>query len=105
MHDLYALIMAGGGGTRLWPRSRQNRPKQFLDIGSPHSLLREAFLRIEPHDRKVGAGIVVLQGERETEISVGRISQQRVLCPVAPAVGRDVRAGGDDSLPRAGRFP
>ncbi len=48
MDDLYALIMAGGGGTRLWPRSRQNRPKQFLDIGSPHSLLREAYLRIEP---------------------------------------------------------
>lgn len=48
MQNLYALIMAGGGGTRLWPRSRRGRPKQFLDIGAPHSLLREAFVRIEP---------------------------------------------------------
>jgi mannose-1-phosphate guanylyltransferase len=48
MTELYALIMAGGGGTRLWPRSRRDRPKQFLNIGTPHSLLRESFLRIEP---------------------------------------------------------
>ncbi len=48
MDNLYALIMAGGGGTRLWPRSRQGQPKQFLNIGTAHSLLREAFLRIQP---------------------------------------------------------
>jgi mannose-1-phosphate guanylyltransferase len=28
----YALIMAGGGGTRLWPASRRKRPKQFLPL-------------------------------------------------------------------------
>ncbi len=48
MDNLYALIMAGGGGTRLWPRSRQGQPKQFLNIGTAHSLLREAFLRVQP---------------------------------------------------------
>ncbi|MFN8474716.1 MAG: mannose-1-phosphate guanylyltransferase [Anaerolineae bacterium] len=48
MDNFYALIMAGGGGTRLWPRSRQGQPKQFLNIGTAHSLLREAFLRIQP---------------------------------------------------------
>jgi len=45
---LYAVIMAGGAGTRLWPRSRQNRPKQFLDIVSESTMLQETFLRIEP---------------------------------------------------------
>ena len=30
--DAYVLIMAGGGGTRLWPASRKRRPKQFLPI-------------------------------------------------------------------------
>ena len=30
---LHAMIMAGGGGTRFWPRSRQVRPKQFLALG------------------------------------------------------------------------
>lgn len=48
MSHLYALIMAGGGGTRLWPRSRNAQPKQFLNIGKPHSLLREAYLRVAP---------------------------------------------------------
>lgn len=36
----YCVIMAGGIGTRFWPKSRQSRPKQFLDIlgtGNPSS--------------------------------------------------------------------
>lgn len=40
--------MAGGVGTRLWPRSRQNVPKQFLDLVSDNTMLQETFLRIEP---------------------------------------------------------
>ncbi len=37
--------MAGGGGTRLWPLSRQDLPKQFLRFGSPHSLLQQTVKR------------------------------------------------------------
>jgi mannose-1-phosphate guanylyltransferase len=44
---LHALIMAGGGGTRFWPRSRQKRPKQFLSLGGDRSLLQQAAARIE----------------------------------------------------------
>src|SRR5438128_11156455 len=44
---LHAMIMAGGGGTRFWPRSRQQRPKQFLAIGSDRTLLQQALDRIE----------------------------------------------------------
>jgi mannose-1-phosphate guanylyltransferase len=32
--NYYAVIMAGGGGTRLWPASRRRRAKQFLDLGA-----------------------------------------------------------------------
>ena len=46
--ELYAVIMAGGVGTRLWPRSRQNTPKQFLDIVAEKTMFQETFLRIEP---------------------------------------------------------
>jgi mannose-1-phosphate guanylyltransferase len=47
----HAVIMAGGAGTRLWPLSRADRPKQLLDVvagadGAPHSLLAEAWRRL-----------------------------------------------------------
>ena len=45
---LHALVMAGGGGTRFWPRSRRKRPKQFLTLTGDRSLLQQAFDRIEP---------------------------------------------------------
>src|SRR2546425_4958812 len=44
---LHAVIMAGGGGTRFWPRSRQKRPKQFLALTGERTLIQLAFERIE----------------------------------------------------------
>ena len=44
---LHAFIMAGGGGTRFWPRSRQSKPKQFLSLVGDATLLQQAFERIE----------------------------------------------------------
>ena len=41
-----ALILAGGGGTRLWPLSRRNYPKQFLKISSDKSLLQQTAERL-----------------------------------------------------------
>ncbi len=43
----YAVIMAGGGGTRLWPLSRQARPKQMLRLISEDSLFQVAVKRLE----------------------------------------------------------
>lgn len=44
---LFPTIMAGGSGTRLWPESRKNRPKQFLPLlNDGRSLLRAALDRI-----------------------------------------------------------
>src|SRR5437867_12095789 len=48
MTTTYALIMAGGSGTRLWPRSRADRPKQFLDIISEMTMLQESLARLSP---------------------------------------------------------
>jgi mannose-1-phosphate guanylyltransferase len=44
---LHVLVMAGGGGTRFWPRSRKRRPKQFLTLSGDRSLLQQALDRIE----------------------------------------------------------
>jgi mannose-1-phosphate guanylyltransferase len=44
--ELYALVMAGGGGTRFWPRSRQSHPKQFLRFRGERTLLQETVERL-----------------------------------------------------------
>jgi mannose-1-phosphate guanylyltransferase len=45
---MYAVILAGGGGTRLWPLSRPERPKPFLPLLGDESLLQRTVRRIEP---------------------------------------------------------
>jgi len=43
----YAVIMAGGGGTRLWPLSRQSRPKQMLRLFGDRTLFQIAIDRLK----------------------------------------------------------
>jgi len=46
MKDNYCVIMAGGAGTRFWPMSRSNRPKQFIDIlGTGETLIQQTYNR------------------------------------------------------------
>lgn len=45
---MIAVILAGGQGTRLWPLSRQQYPKQFLKINGEASLLQETVRRLLP---------------------------------------------------------
>ncbi len=46
--SLYAVIMAGGVGSRFWPRSRRSHPKQFLDVFGPASLIQSTYARLQP---------------------------------------------------------
>jgi len=41
------VILSGGSGTRLWPLSRRQHPKQFLPLVSNHSMLQETVLRVQ----------------------------------------------------------
>lgn len=43
---LHSVIMAGGSGTRFWPLSRQDRPKQLLAITSDRTMLRDTAERV-----------------------------------------------------------
>jgi len=49
--NLYAVILAGGIGTRFWPVSRKSNPKQFLNITGKGTLLQETLARIKPQVR------------------------------------------------------
>src|SRR5574341_1163042 len=42
----YAILMAGGYGTRFWPLSRRARPKQFLALTGEESLLQQTYRRL-----------------------------------------------------------
>jgi mannose-1-phosphate guanylyltransferase len=44
----HAIIMAGGVGSRFWPRSRKHKPKQMLNIFGNNTLLQETIARISP---------------------------------------------------------
>lgn len=51
MQKIIPIIMAGGSGTRLWPLSRTQYPKQFLTLGiSEHTLLQSTLLRLKNLD-------------------------------------------------------
>lgn len=45
---MYAVIMAGGKGTRFWPRSREKMPKHLLDIVCEKTIIQETIERIAP---------------------------------------------------------
>ena len=47
--SMVAVVMAGGRGTRFWPRSRNARPKQFLAIVGTETLLHQTVRRLEGH--------------------------------------------------------
>lgn len=65
VHGLYAVVPAGGAGTRLWPLSRAAAPKFLLDLaGSGRSLLQETVARLDP---LVGEGILVVTGEAHAQ--------------------------------------
>ncbi|MCA9543878.1 MAG: mannose-1-phosphate guanylyltransferase [Myxococcales bacterium] len=72
---LYAVVMAGGSGTRFWPLSRKARPKQFLAIGTRRPLLVETIERLAPLVPRERVKIVA--GESHT----GAI---REACPELP---------------------
>ena len=64
---IIAVIMAGGSGTRFWPRSRRAMPKQFLSFDGQGSLLRQTVERLDglvPRDR-----ILVVTGSEHVELA------------------------------------
>ena len=48
MEHFYAVVMAGGSGTRFWPLSRKHAPKQTLPILGPATMVRQTVERLFP---------------------------------------------------------
>jgi mannose-1-phosphate guanylyltransferase len=79
MH-LYATILAGGSGTRFWPVSRANLPKQFLVLQGTHSLLQETMQRIAPLIPLQHTFIVTAQHQQpQTAAQLPQLSNDHIL--------------------------
>ncbi len=88
--DIKAVVLAGGSGSRLWPLSRQQLPKQFLKIEGEVSLLEATIRRLHPlvdnSDVWVVTGEAHAIGEAYSEL----LGYNQILEPVgrntAPAI-------------------
>lgn len=67
-NHLYAIILAGGGGTRLWPRSRNATPKQFLPIFGKETLTQITYKRFRELFDKDQIYIVTVSEDYKKEI-------------------------------------
>jgi len=59
---MYAVIMAGGSGTRFWPLSREKMPKQLLRIGGVDTLIQQTVCRVMPLIKQENIFIVTNHG-------------------------------------------
>lgn len=100
------VILSGGSGTRLWPASRPERPKQFLALAGDHTMLQQTAERVA--GTRYAAPIVVA-AQRHGDLVEEQLAQigvqpaALVLEPVgrntAPAIAlAALAAGGDDTL-------
>lgn len=89
----YAVIMAGGIGTRFWPRSRRDRPKQLLNITGDEILLKKAVELIKPVIPPQRIKIVTTRSQAEAISQiVPEITQKDIITEpfgrnTAPAIG------------------
>jgi mannose-1-phosphate guanylyltransferase / mannose-6-phosphate isomerase len=99
-NKIIPVILAGGGGTRLWPLSREQYPKQYLKIDGEHTLLQEALLRLHANalkqsQTKVAPPIIICNEEhrflvaeqaRDCNIELSRIILEPIGRNTAPAL-------------------
>ncbi len=89
---IYPVILSGGSGTRLWPLSRAEHPKQFLSLTSENSLLQETLLRFSSVDFELplilcnsAHRFTVAEQIRNTNITIRDIILERHGRNTAPA--------------------
>jgi mannose-1-phosphate guanylyltransferase len=78
---LHALIMAGGGGTRFWPRSREARPKQLLVMAGERSLLQATLERVEARIPPERTWVITSARHRD------EVARQLPAVPAAQIIG------------------
>ncbi len=77
----FGVIMAGGGGTRLWPLSRKERPKQLLNLSGKDLMINETLDRLSNSIPRENMFIVTnsVQAELMKKETKGRMQDDHVL--------------------------
>ena len=77
----YGVIMAGGGGTRFWPLSRQARPKQLLNLSGKDLMVNEAIGRLSGIVEQNDIFIVTneTQAAKMLKVTKGLVKRNHVL--------------------------
>lgn len=85
MMKTYGVIMAGGGGTRFWPLSRKERPKQLLNLSGKDIMVNETIERVAKTIPKEDIFIVtnVTQAGLMYKETNGRIQKDHILAEPA----------------------
>ena len=80
--EIYCVIMAGGVGTRFWPKSRKSMPKQFLDIlGTGKSFIRMTFERFNKTIPAENFLVVTNQHYKELVLQhIPELTAEQILC-------------------------
>ena len=82
---LYAVIMAGGSGTRFWPKSRRDRPKQLLRLYGDATMIQQTVARIEPLVPADRTLIVTGADQADaTRAQLPRLPAQNIIAEPAP---------------------
>ncbi len=85
MEHAYAVIMAGGGGTRLWPLSRKDRPKQLLPLLGEETLFQSTVARLKDLFPPQNIFVVTVADQaREMQSQVPSIPRENYLLEPAP---------------------
>ncbi len=79
--NTYGVIMAGGGGTRFWPLSRQSKPKQLLNLSGQGLMINETIDRISDIINPKDIFIVTNKNQYEImkEMVVGEVLENHIL--------------------------
>ncbi len=91
---IHPVILSGGAGTRLWPLSRELKPKQFLPLNSSRSLLQDTVERVGAPARFAPPVLVVSEAHRflvaeqlrEIAVAAAEIILEPVARSTAPAI-------------------
>ncbi len=84
---LHAVVMAGGSGTRFWPKSRRNRPKQLLNLTGAASMLQQTVARVAPMIPP--ERVLVITGADQAEAVRGQLPEVPARNIVAEPCPRD----------------